>query len=84
MYFEEISDYRQYAKDLKSIGYDLMPEAKKIVSYLETKDKIIEEQGKIIEKQKKIIKKRERGRLHYDNRNEEKKEKSTLANKRKL
>ncbi len=83
LYFEEISDYRQYAKDLKSIGYDLMPEAKKIVSDLEAKDMIIEEQGKIIEKQKKIIKKREGGRLHYGNRNEGKKEKRNLANKRK-
>ena len=51
LYFEEISDYRQFANDIKLIGYDLMPEAKKIISDLDRKDKIIEEQGKIIEKQ---------------------------------
>lgn len=82
LYFEEISDYRQFAKDIKLTGYDLMPEAKKLVSDLDEKDKIIEEQGRIIEKQKKIIKKREKGHQHYNNRNKEKKKKRSLSVKK--
>lgn len=83
LYFDEISDYRQFAKDIKAIGYDLMPEAKKIVSDIEEKDKIIEEQGKIIEKQKQIIKKRGKGFQHYFYKNVGDKDKKNLAEKKK-
>lgn len=82
LYFEEVSDYRKFVREINSLGYDLMPEAKKIVSDLDRKDRIIEEQGKKIEEQENVIKKRNRGRQYYSNRNKARKEKRSLADKK--